>query len=220
MSAPQSTAPTRAERRKQRTSEAILDAAEPLFLEHGFHQASVKQIADDADVALGTLYAHFGSKERVYAALVNRAMEIDEQYMTEAHSLETPEARISAVAEAYLRFYRDHPGAFRLFVFGNHPGDPSPGEVPEATSRVTRRADDEMTRLAAAIEEGIESGLVRRVDPKRAAVFLWAAWNGLILMHMRRDSLALADAEFEALLNEARAILSYGLLADEASRPA
>jgi AcrR family transcriptional regulator len=207
---------TRTERRKQRTSEAILDAAEPLFLEHGFHQVSVQQIADEADVALGTLYAHFGSKEGIYAALVDRAMEIDEQYMTEAHSLETPEARIAAVADAYLRFYRDHPGAFRLFVFGNHPGDPSPGEVPEATSRVARRAEDEMTRLAAAIEEWVESGTIRPVDPKRAAVFLWAAWNGLIAMHMRRDSLAVADAEFEALLNEARQILTYGLLADEA----
>jgi AcrR family transcriptional regulator len=190
LDATQTTAPTRTERRKQRTSEAILDAAERLFLEHGFHQASVKEIADEADVALGTLYAHFGKQ---------------------GGDLRRP----GQPGDGDRRAVHD-----RLFVFGNHPGDPSPGEVPEATSRVARRAKDEMTRLAAAIEEGVESGTVRRVDPKRTAVFLWATWNGLILMHMRRDPLAVADAEFEALLNEARAILTYGLLADEARRPA
>lgn len=53
----------RRERKKAATRQAIADAALDLFLEHGFEQASVRDIAERADVSTTTLFAHFPSKE-------------------------------------------------------------------------------------------------------------------------------------------------------------
>ncbi|MEV4556342.1 helix-turn-helix domain-containing protein [Kitasatospora sp. NPDC049285] len=51
------------ERKKQRTHAAISDAAIALFLEHGFNQVSVAQVAEAAEVSKRTLFAYFPSKE-------------------------------------------------------------------------------------------------------------------------------------------------------------
>ncbi|GHF02293.1 TetR family transcriptional regulator [Amycolatopsis deserti] len=51
------------ERKKQRTREAISNAAINLFLEHGFDQVSVAQVAEVAEVSRRTLFAYFPTKE-------------------------------------------------------------------------------------------------------------------------------------------------------------
>ncbi|QGV77430.1 TetR/AcrR family transcriptional regulator [Streptomyces ficellus] len=51
------------ERKKQRTREAISDAAITLFLEHGFDQVSVADIAAVAEVSKPTLFKYFPTKE-------------------------------------------------------------------------------------------------------------------------------------------------------------
>lgn len=38
-------------------------AAERLFLTRGYHATTVEQLAEEADVAIGSLYGHFGGKE-------------------------------------------------------------------------------------------------------------------------------------------------------------
>jgi len=51
------------ERKKQRTRQAIADAAIALFLEHGFDQVSVVAVAAAAEVSKPTLFKHFPAKE-------------------------------------------------------------------------------------------------------------------------------------------------------------
>jgi AcrR family transcriptional regulator len=51
------------ERKKQLTRQAILDASERLFEEHGYDGVTVAQIADAANVSVKTLFTYFDSKE-------------------------------------------------------------------------------------------------------------------------------------------------------------
>ncbi|UQA96770.1 TetR/AcrR family transcriptional regulator [Streptomyces halobius] len=50
-------------RKKARTRHALADAALRLFLERGYDQVSVKDVADAADVSVTTLFKHFPGKE-------------------------------------------------------------------------------------------------------------------------------------------------------------
>ncbi|HSB01859.1 MAG TPA: TetR/AcrR family transcriptional regulator [Anaerolineales bacterium] len=49
---------------------AIEDAALELFMQYGFHGTSMRQIAEQAELALGGIYNHFSSKEEIFAALI------------------------------------------------------------------------------------------------------------------------------------------------------
>lgn len=53
----------RRERKKARTRQAIADAALDLFLEHGFDQVTIKDVAEAADVSMSGLFKHFPAKE-------------------------------------------------------------------------------------------------------------------------------------------------------------
>lgn len=53
----------RRERKKAATRQALADAALRLFLEHGYEQVSIKDVAEAADVSTTTLFKHFPGKE-------------------------------------------------------------------------------------------------------------------------------------------------------------
>ncbi|MFC0169547.1 TetR/AcrR family transcriptional regulator [Pseudoduganella danionis] len=61
-----STAPDRRSRKRQATRQAISDAATRLFIERGFDQVTVDDIAEAADVGRMTVFNHFQRKEDMF----------------------------------------------------------------------------------------------------------------------------------------------------------
>jgi AcrR family transcriptional regulator len=53
-----------------RTRLQIEDAAIELFMKHGYHATSMRQIAEHADLALGGIYNHFKSKDEIFEAII------------------------------------------------------------------------------------------------------------------------------------------------------
>jgi len=63
---------SRVQRRVARTKAAIEDAFVQLVLEHGYERVAVEDIADRADLARATFYAHYPNKEAVLFSVFNR----------------------------------------------------------------------------------------------------------------------------------------------------
>jgi AcrR family transcriptional regulator len=56
--------------RSDRTRRAIIESAYGLFTSQGYAATSMRQIAEGASLALGSMYNHFASKEELFAAIV------------------------------------------------------------------------------------------------------------------------------------------------------
>ncbi|HWA53794.1 MAG TPA: TetR/AcrR family transcriptional regulator [Solirubrobacterales bacterium] len=206
---------SRIERRKAKTAGAILDAAEQLFLERGFAATTMEDLSAAADVAVGSIYSHFGDKEGVYAGLIDRALELDREYSEAGFEQgSSPLERFVGLGEGYLRFAREHPGYFRLFRF---PPQDRPGARggAQAEAKVAQRINEETKRMAGLLEEAIAEGVVRKVDPLSTARFLWAAWDGVIASHLGPANMDLSDEEFEQVLNRARETIVLGIVNPE-----
>lgn len=52
--------------------EALLDAAETLFAKNGYHGVSIRDVASEANLTLGRLTYHFGTKEEMFRQVVSR----------------------------------------------------------------------------------------------------------------------------------------------------
>jgi AcrR family transcriptional regulator len=66
---------SRVQRRVARTTAAIEDAFVQLVLEQGYERVAVEDIADRADLARATFYAHYPNKEAVLFSVFNRLVE-------------------------------------------------------------------------------------------------------------------------------------------------
>jgi TetR/AcrR family transcriptional repressor of mexJK operon len=53
--------------------QAVLDAAATLFMAHGYGAVSMDAVAREAGVSKATLYAHFASKDRLFATIIREA---------------------------------------------------------------------------------------------------------------------------------------------------
>lgn len=53
------------------TRARVIEAAHALFLKQGFHGTSMRAIADKAGLAVGGIYNHFGTKEEIFAAVLD-----------------------------------------------------------------------------------------------------------------------------------------------------
>jgi AcrR family transcriptional regulator len=199
---------TRQERRKQRTTDAILDAAERLLHEHGYAATTIDAIAEEADVAIGSIYARFAGKEGLYLALVDRTLTANEAYLAEAYaSSESPREQVLATGEAYLRFHRDHPLAFRLIGLRDLERSRDPRHR-EARKRVIARQQTMLDDIAAAIRRAIAAGEIREIDPLATATFLWGAWNGTIALHQRGN---LSERRMRATIEAGRELVRRAL---------
>jgi TetR/AcrR family fatty acid metabolism transcriptional regulator len=79
MSEPAQVGPlSRRERLKQEREERILDAATAVFARKGFHEATIRDIAQMADVADGTIYNYFDDKFDLLIGIMSRVAEVEQ----------------------------------------------------------------------------------------------------------------------------------------------
>ncbi|WP_126428264.1 TetR/AcrR family transcriptional regulator [Brevibacillus marinus] len=71
---------TRRERKKRETRQRIFNAAIKLFEKYGFEGTTIDMISEEADVARGTIFLHFSSKEAIVASwYYERIQEVEER---------------------------------------------------------------------------------------------------------------------------------------------
>ena len=66
--------------------------------------------------------------------------------------------------------------------------------------------------MAGLLEEAVEEGVIRSVDPEPTARFMWAAWDGVIAAHLGPANMDISDEEFEQMLNRARETIVLGIV--------
>lgn len=101
--------------RGTRTRQTILDAAEVVFAELGYTEASIVRITERAGVGQGTFYLYFDSKLQVFEELVDDLNRRVRHAMSESATPEmTRIERERAGFKAFFRFTAEHPALYRI----------------------------------------------------------------------------------------------------------
>jgi AcrR family transcriptional regulator len=88
------------------TKERILDAAERLFATHGFAGTSLRAVTREASVNLAAVHYHFGSKEILLRAVLNRVVDpINRERLERLTQAETDAGNGAPSVEAILTAY-------------------------------------------------------------------------------------------------------------------
>jgi AcrR family transcriptional regulator len=174
------TVPSRAERQAQ-TRTALVDAAERLFVEQGFHATSLDAVAAEAGYTKGAVYSNFASKEDLFFAVYERRLDARVAEF-EAIIESAPTARDALHAAALTAVPRTARDGWLAVFFEFWAHVLRHGELRERFAALHRR-----------IIEPLEAGLIRHAeevgeplpdDPRKLATARYAMQLGLQLERM------------------------------------
>ncbi|MFI2612970.1 TetR/AcrR family transcriptional regulator [Kitasatospora sp. NPDC018619] len=200
------------ERKKERTRQAISEAAIALFLERGFDQVSVAEVAAAAEVSKPTLFSYFPSKEDL---VVHRFADHQEQAAEVVRTRPPGEPVLDALLRDFLAGLagrdpvtglNDHPAvlAFTALVHG----------TPSLADRVGAYVARAERSLAAALREAGDLPAPRDLTADLLAAQVTATQRVLALHNWRRlrDGSTADDLHAEAAeaATRAFALLSHG----------
>ena len=90
-------------------------AVREIFSESDFHKANIRNIAQRAGVSFGTIYKHFGSKERLVFAFVDIWLgELTERIVDHLQGIEDLKEKLRKVLWVQLDYYERHQGLGRI----------------------------------------------------------------------------------------------------------
>lgn len=103
--------------RGQKTREALLRASEKVFGEKGYYTASISEITQEADVAMGTFYLYFKDKEDVFRALVAHMLQLVRTHLRKHVAVATSQIEAEQLGlKAFLSFVSRHKNLYRIVL--------------------------------------------------------------------------------------------------------
>jgi AcrR family transcriptional regulator len=101
--------------RGAQTRRRLLEAAESVFAEYGWEEASIVKITETAGVAHGTFYRYFPSKQAIFDELVEDLNRRVRRAMSEGAARGVTRAESERYGfEAFFQFTADHPALYRV----------------------------------------------------------------------------------------------------------
>jgi AcrR family transcriptional regulator len=188
MNRPSERLPRRRDEARALFRNAILDAAEAVFAQSGFHGARIQDIAQHARIAVGTVYNHFAQKDDVLTALLE---ERTEEMLAALGAREGDGASFAHKLEARVRrmlaYVEEHRAFFVIATeHGLFAGSAAPG-VPAPTKRL-RRVQKFRAAFRALVEEGVTSGDLEPVEADVLARFLGGTIRAFLLSSLADES--------------------------------
>jgi AcrR family transcriptional regulator len=166
----------------------ILDAAQRLFWRKGYSATSSPRIAREAELAPGTIYLYFRSKEALYVELLMEGYEILHRRLTAETQRSAPPAEQAArLLDVFLKFARQYPEYYEIifFLVQKERSGGWEGHVPKDALARVRKHEAACKELAAHILEragykdaGLRNNTVEAV---------WSMLSGVIF-HFGRDA--------------------------------
>jgi AcrR family transcriptional regulator len=168
---------TRAEQREQ-TRSRLLDAAERVFVERGFHATSVDEVAESAGYSKGAVYSNFENKDELFLAVLDRrvdsrALGIEAEVPTDRPITEQATQAGMAFIEVFLE---ESQWSLLLSEFSAYAA-----RHPHLRERFATRNQRMRSAMAELIDHHLaELGLAAPVPSDQLAMILFALGDGFI----------------------------------------
>ncbi len=145
------------------TRDDILQAAALIFSQKGFHAASMQDIAEAVNLQKASLYYHVSSKQEILLALLDRALDVLIEHMSEVFSKPLPvEEKLRQAMVAYLQSMLDHRELASVLLLEHRSLEPDM----HARHAVRRDRFERLWRDL--IQEGLDQGAFCCIDPALA----------------------------------------------------
>lgn len=173
--------PKRTKAEAEATREALLDAAEIIFLERGVSKTSLEQIARQAGMTRGAVYWHFKNKSDLFHAMLERVKMPLRQLLDDVEDAERPHAPLESLRLASLHALErlQRPRSRRVHTILFHRCESSSDiDMLDLQDRLAQNCYDTMVER---FQEARRTGtLIESIEPEIACRMLMSMFGGLM----------------------------------------
>lgn len=181
----------------------ILDAALRTFVQRGYPQTKVAEIASEAGVAEGTLYNYFPSKEDLLLALFDEKWSrIIDDIKKKIISVDNPNDQLKAIFSTVVKLFKKNRHLAELFMI----------DIKQSSIFLNNYTINRVVEFIDIIEEilkeGKRKGIYRKdLDTRVAKMVIFGAAQGILLSWVLSESKAVRNKTFRfSLLRAARTL--------------
>jgi AcrR family transcriptional regulator len=187
--------------RSEMVRQAILDTAMEIGLREGFEALSIRKIINRMRYSTGVVYHYFKDKQEIIDAI--DAAEAEKMRSIISALLDDTRDIIynmTAVFHRILLLALEEPEKYNLIVLHKY-------------SRRSESRPEWISYISGSLKKTMQTGLVRDMDPDRAALSIWSSFLGFNLTISRYSDLTIEEAE--ALFQVQLQIILKGVLNHE-----
>ncbi|MBL0713662.1 MAG: TetR/AcrR family transcriptional regulator [Desulfosarcina sp.] len=174
--------PQRRAREKARRRQQIMIAARRVLIEKGYRNATMDNVAREAELSAGTLYLYFKSKEDLYAALSVRILQyilIRMEHITKKEN-GSSEERLESLKNALLDAY-DFDPLILINMFKLQSSETLHHISLELLTEITDLARKILGKMVEVLKRSLNKGALTDRHPIVLADILWGIFSGVIL---------------------------------------
>jgi TetR/AcrR family transcriptional regulator len=166
----------------------LLDAAEEVFGRKGFHQATLKEVAELAEFSVGSVYSFFENKDDLFRQIfVRRGDEFMPGLRAALRDEGTPTEQLHRLVDFEIGFFRRHPRFGRLYL--RYSSATMMSDDREIDAAMAANYDESMRLQADLFRRGQAAGEFRPGDPEVLA----RLFSGLMSSYQALDPAVVAD---------------------------
>lgn len=191
---------SRKERQKEELRAKILEAAKELFIQRGFEETSIRNIAEKIEYSPTTIYLHFKDKDDIFYALHQEGFTLLNQYLRALQNVADPFERLKAITKAYITFALENGELYDLMFISRSPMN---ALTKDKNDEKWEEGNKAFGALIGTVTQCIEQGYFKGMHPEILSFTCWSMVHGICSLEIRGRCSVISEENQENLSSKA-----------------
>jgi AcrR family transcriptional regulator len=194
---------TRKERQKEELRAKILEQARELFIEKGYDETSIRNIAERIEYSPTTIYLYFKDKDDIFYALHQEGFGVLNQYFKPLFNVGDPFERLKAIGKAYVQFALENREYYDLMFISEKPMD----AICKEENREWDEGQKSFEGLVNTVQQCIDQGYFKGMEAETLSFTIWAMVHGVASLEIRGRCAVLTEEKQKGIAERSTKIV-------------
>jgi len=183
----------RKQKEKQEMRQRILNGARKVFLQNGYQQASMRNIATEISYSAGVIYFHFKDKSEIFQELHNEGFTLLLKQFRVLDSVKDPFERLKALGMVVIKFAQEKKDYYNLMFLVEEP-------LKKSEESGFQIAEEALKYLRDLVIECQHAGRFKDMDPEYLTFMILSAMHGICALFCKDKTMSFENKTNEELM--------------------
>jgi len=179
---------------KQEMHKRILNSARKIFLDKGYEQTSMRNIANDINYSPGSLYFYFKDKSEIFHELHKEGFQLLFNQLKVLEKVADPFERLKAMGRIFIEFARHNKDYYNLMFIVDEPS-----KAPQAGG--FKIAQEAISRVSSVVRECQQKGKFKGMDTEYFTFMILSLLHGICALFCKDRTTSFVNKTNEELMH-------------------